>query len=155
MRRWHKLRHLSWSERWLLIQALWLLPLTALAVRLLGLRRWHTALASLVPADKSQAKTCTDSSLLPQAKGTARLVWAAARHGFYRANCLQQSLTLWWLLRRQGIVSDLRIGVRKGVTKLEAHAWVELAGIVLTERNDSQPPYVAFERSIVPLFVNS
>jgi hypothetical protein len=132
-----------------------LLPLTALAVRLVGFRRWHSALASLAPADKSQTNQSGDASFLTQAKATSRIVRAAARHGLYGANCLQQSLCLWWLLRWQGIDSDLRIGVRKEAQKLEAHAWVELAGIALTGNNDSDPPYVPFERSILPVAVNS
>jgi hypothetical protein len=138
----------------LIIQALCLLSLTALAVRLVGFRRWHFALASIVPVKETRAKKRPDSSLLPEAKVTAAMVRAAARHGLHRSNCLQQSLSLWWLLRRQGINSDIRIGVRKCCHKLQAHAWVEFAGIALNESPHEQVAYVAFERSIVPAAVN-
>jgi hypothetical protein len=151
VRRWRKLRHLSWSERALFLQALWLLPLTALAVRCVGFKRWHSILASLVPPEETPAKKCLDSSQLPEAKATARLMRAAAQHGLYPANCLEQSLALWWLLRRRGIESHLRIGVRKAARQLEGHAWVEVAGAALDEPQDSQRAYVPFERAIVPM----
>src|SRR5688500_3968043 len=122
-----KFQLLSWPERWLLVQALFLLPLTALALRLLGFRRWQSVLAGRAPSDETcgggQAEAAVQQSHI-----TARMVAAAARHGPYRANCLHQSLVLSWLLRRQGIHSHLRIGVRKEGSRLEAHAWVELLG---------------------------
>lgn len=155
MCRWHKLRRLSWSECWLLLQALGLLPLTALAVRFLGFRRCHLALASLLPAGERQPNHGADATLLPQAQATARMVRAAARHGFYRAHCLPQSLSLWLLLRRQGVASELRIGVRKNAGRLEAHAWVELCGVALDDPMNSRLPYAPFARSILPAAVTS
>jgi hypothetical protein len=154
MHRWRKFRHLSWSERALFLQALWLLPLTALAVRCVGFRRWQCILASLVPPEETHVKKCLDSSPLPQAKATARMMRAAAQHGLYPVNCLEQSLALWWLLRRRGIESHLRIGVRKTARQLEGHAWVEVAGAALNEPLDSQQAYVPFERAIVPMAVS-
>ena len=56
---------------------------------------------------------------------SARMVRAAARHGIGRPTCLEESLTLWWLLGRRGIAADLRIGVRKTGKKFDADAWVE------------------------------
>jgi len=53
------------------------------------------------------------------------MVNAADRHGLVHPSCLAKSLTLWWLLGRQGIPSQLRIGTRKEKEKFEAHAWVE------------------------------
>ena len=58
----------------------------------------------------------------------ARMEAAAARHLPFQPNCLEQSLALWWLLRRRGIPADLRIGVRKDAANFEAHAWVEAGG---------------------------
>jgi hypothetical protein len=131
VRRWLELGCLSWAEHWLLIQAAVLLPVTDLAIKWLGLRRWQSTLASWAP------HICRSPEELPilvrrQPTLTARLVGAAARHGVSGANCLQQSVCLWWLLRRQQIDADLLIGTRKVAGEFEAHAWVELAGVVLT-----------------------
>jgi len=146
---WRKLRELSSQERWLLFQAALLLPVMALGIRSLGMGRCQAALARLVllagPAlDESRAS-------LAQARATARLVKAARNHGIYQANCLQLALTLWWLLRRQGIQSDLRIGVRKEATGLQAHAWVEYRGQVLTDRDDVSQRFVPFTGAIAPV----
>lgn len=61
----------------------------------------------------------------------ARLVWAteaAARHHLYPMRCLPRALCLRWLLGRHGIAAELRIGVRRGEDRLDAHAWVERDG---------------------------
>lgn len=44
------------------------------------------------------------------------------------ASCLRESLVLYAMLRRRGAEADLRIGVRREGTALEAHAWVEHPG---------------------------
>lgn len=78
----------------------------------------------------------------------ARMEAAAGRHLPFQPNCLEQSLTLWWLLRRRGIPADLRIGVRKDAASFEAHAWVESGGTVLSESGDEHTNYVPFEGAI-------
>jgi len=48
------------------------------------------------------------------------------------ATCLTQALTLQALLSREGIHSDLRIGVaRDDASGIIAHAWVEIDGAVI------------------------
>jgi len=136
-------------ERWLLAQALILLPLTALALRLMGFHRWQTLLAQLTPV-RSGAET-DDATRIGAGRATAQLVDAAARHGAYRASCLPRSLALWWLLRRRGIEGDLRIGVRKEAGQIQAHAWVEYRGAVLNDGRDVSERYAAFDRAILPV----
>src|SRR5271155_841104 len=74
-----------------------------------------------------------------------RMVHAAARYGMGGATCLEQSLALWYLLGRQGINASVRIGVRKGSGKFEAHAWVEYEGVALDEAQQAHQHYAAFE----------
>jgi hypothetical protein len=137
------------AERSSLAQALVLLPLTALALWLVGFRRWHAALARLAPAGAAPAAR-DEGAEIARARAVARMVEAAARRGPCRATCLPRSLVLWWLLRRRGIDADLRIGVRKDAGRLEAHAWVELRGAVLNDGDDVRARYAAFGRAIVP-----
>lgn len=87
---------------------------------------------------------------MEQAKATARMVQIAGRHYPNLANCLSQSLTIWWLLRRQGIRSDLRIGVWPLEHHLEAHAWVEWQGIPLTDDSDVTQRFAPFLEAIAP-----
>jgi len=63
-----------------------------------------------------------------------------------RASCLEESLTLWWLLAKHGIFSELRIGVRKDAQSFEAHAWVERDGFALNEPEARHAHYAPFEQ---------
>lgn len=148
--RWDQLRRLTRSERRWLAKALLLLPLTALGLRLVGFKRCQTALARLAPVNGAHPTERADS-LMRQARAAARMVSVAARYGPYRATCLRQSLTLWWLLRRQGIASDLCFGARKEAGRVEAHAWVELQGVALNEAQDVHQRFAPFNRAIVPM----
>jgi hypothetical protein len=143
---WRKFRELSPREGRLLLQAFLVLPLMGLGLRYLGWGRLHARLAQgQLPAQKPGPE-----ELMPRAQVTARMVQAAARYGFCRPNCLPQSLTLWWLLRRQGIRSDLRIGVNPKGGGLEAHAWVECQGWVLNDHDQVHRQFVPFHQAIIP-----
>jgi hypothetical protein len=150
--KWLELRCLSWSQRWALAQSLVLLPLMALGLRFFGFKRWQ-ALLSQFAAD-IQSVSGEQALLIRKARSITRMVGAASRHGPYRASCLPQSLTLWWLLRRQGIVSQVRIGVRKVMGELEAHAWVEFQGQVLNDGADVHQRFAVFSQSVIPTGVS-
>src|SRR5829696_5839561 len=119
MSRWQKFWGLSWAERALLVEATLLLPAVAAIISLRGLRRGQSALGRMAPV-RGNPDLGAHASDEPLARAVARMVRAAAAHGPYKANCLQQSVTLWWLLRRNGLESDLRIGTRKGAAGFEA-----------------------------------
>jgi transglutaminase superfamily protein len=140
---------LSPGQRWLLVQTLFLLPLAAAALRLLSFRRVSTTLARLSPAVAEKAWD-DDPETLSQVRTTARMVNLAARHGFFNASCLHRAMILWWLLRRQGIASDLRFGVRKEEGEVHAHAWVEYRGDPLDDEQNLRQHYVTFEQALIP-----
>jgi hypothetical protein len=75
------------------------------------------------------------------------MVRAAARSGPGRPTCLAESLALWWLLRWQGCIAELRIGVRKLAGTFEAHAWVECDGAVLNDADEVHRHYAGFDSS--------
>ncbi len=146
-----RVRRLPGADRRLLAAALVMLPLTALALRLLGLRRWQAALARFAAVRGGPA--ADDAVVIGRGRAAARLVDAAARRGAYRATCLPRSLVLWWLLRRRGIAADLRIGVRKLAGEFQAHAWVEYRGVALNDGDDVSERYARFDRTITPVVV--
>lgn len=151
MHRWRTFRHLSRAEQWLLLQTGFLLPLIALALRVFGFRRLHGALARLLPMPGATSRSAEQA--LTQAYATAQVVQAAVRQSPYPVNCLQQSLVLWWLLRRRRLSSDLRLGVRKATSRFEAHAWVEYRGFVLNDSEDVHQRFAPFDQSIAPVEV--
>ena len=73
------------------------------------------------------------------------MVRIAANHGLFRANCLEQSLTLSWLLKRRGIETDLRIGAQKHEGKFAAHAWIELDGVAINDSHDVGERFPVFD----------
>lgn len=46
-------------------------------------------------------------------------------------NCLAISVTFWYLLKREGIKTELKFGAMKESGKLKAHAWLEHEGFPL------------------------
>ena len=136
-----------------------MLPVSAVSLRTVGFQRWQSALARLTgsPSHPLLSNSQTglnahpgEASALPleinqqRARQIARLVRAAANHGLYHANCLEQSLVLWYLLKRNGLESQIRFGARKEEDQLQAHAWVECGGIALNEDHGVDQRYAPF-----------
>ena len=140
-----RLRALAAADLWRLCLAVLGLPLNALGVRLFGLRPWMGFLARTAGRASTGRATPAD---LQRAKQAWRVVGMAVHHAPYRGNCLSGSLTLWWLLRRQGLPSDLRIGVSTLSGRFEAHAWIEFQGNVINDRPDVGRRFSTFERPI-------
>ncbi len=142
---WERLRRFSALERpaqELFLRAVVLLPLVALSLRWRGFRATQVALQRFL----SKANPECDAVLTGKdAAVTAHMVNAADRHGLVHPSCLAKSLTLWWLLGRQGIPSHLRIGIRKEKESFEAHAWVECGGAALYEPDEHHHHYSAFD----------
>ena len=149
MNKWRKFIGLSASERLLLSQSLVLLPFTALTLQVLGLKNYQRLLDKLSRGNDRLVDR-DERKLRDQIHKTVRLVDAAGRHGPYRAKCLPESLTLWWLLRRQGIESQIRFGARKNARRMEAHAWVEFEGTPLNDSADVRERFKPFERAVMP-----
>lgn len=159
MKRLRKFLHLPAAERCLLLRAvvllggirlgLQLVPLSFL-LKLLSHRSGKNVLVG--PMSMAGGPTVYHvEAFLERAHMTAHMVRMGARHIPCRATCLQQSLVLWWLLDRQGIKSDLRVGVRKEANRFEAHAWIELLGLPLNDSDDVRQRFVPFDSAVVPV----
>ncbi len=117
------------------------------------MQKWQKTLSRLAkkesqtsirnPANAVQSSPSRELEI-QEARKIARLVRAAANHGLYGANCLEQSLVLWCLLKRNGLESEVRIGARKEEDQLQAHAWVECCGVALNEDRGVDERYSPF-----------
>ena len=136
----HKLT--AMQKRMLLAAWLWL-PLFWIGLRLLGLPRFQ---ALLLKAPARSARSLTFAVI----KALGEAVNIAARHTPFPVTCLTRSLLLGWLLRRRGVASDLRIGVRLTEGKLNAHAWVERNGMPVNDRPEAVSRFTSFG-DLVPL----
>lgn len=141
---WERLRRFSALERQarkLFLRAAVMLPLVSVSLRLRGFRATQATLQQLLSSANLQEDSAIASK---QVALTAHMVNSADRHGWVHPSCLAKSLTLWWLLGREGIASHLRIGIRKEKEKFEAHAWVERDGAALNEPEEHHHHYAAF-----------
>jgi hypothetical protein len=124
----------------LFLRAAVLLPLLTLLLHFRGFRYTQRLLQRWLPAGLNAVIVPGD----PRVALTSRMVRAAASYSPISSTCLERSLTLWWLLARQGIAAQLRIGVRKDGEKFAAHAWVEHEGVAVGEPEDTHVHYAAF-----------
>ena len=124
-------RALSLSDRRTLLVAALLMPVFWLGLTLLGLAGFQARVLD-GPMARGAPMALKDIQALGE------LVNIAARHTLGPRTCLTRSLLLAWLLRRRGVFSQLRIGVRLTQGMLDAHAWVECDGIPVNDR-----PYVS------------
>jgi hypothetical protein len=147
VKRLKKLWRLSHLERGLLLQAILLLPLFHLALRLLGYARLRGALASMTPICAG-SRPLSSTQRVRRVKQITRIVTIASQRGLYKATCLRRSLLTWWLLRGEGIASDICLGVRTPGGILEAHAWVEYEGIVLNDRPDVRQKFQVLQDTL-------
>lgn len=132
-----KLGELSAPEGRGLLLALALLPATGLALRVGGLRLAWRALGLDTPSPVRRGTL--------DARQLARLVAAASRWGPFRCSCVGRSLVLQAMLKRHGVESQLRLGVRKDGMRLAAHAWVEHQGRPLIDAADVGENFAPFE----------
>lgn len=148
---WERFRRFSAKEhaaQSLFLRAMVLLPVVSLSLRWRGFRATHAALQRFV-ASSNAKKECSNAG--ERAKLTAHMVYAAERQALVHPTCLALSLTLWWLLERQGIASHLRVGIRKENGKFAAHAWVERNGAALNEPEEHHHHYAAFDAAFSSL----
>ncbi len=149
-REFERYRRLDPEARKLFKRAAVLLPQIAVSLRIRGFKKTKDALQKkllrshpLQPLENERAVEAVE--------WTCRMVRAAAHHGLLRPTCLVESLALWYLLQKQGISCNLRIGVRKASKKFEAHAWVEYAGTALNQTEEHHQHYAAFDSAFADL----
>ncbi|MGA7092078.1 MAG: lasso peptide biosynthesis B2 protein, partial [Candidatus Acidiferrales bacterium] len=141
---WQTFWRLSGYERSVAVEAAAALAATWVGLRLTGFRRWKRLLENFVPATAMPTTECAHDQRAA-AQMIARMESAAVRRLFFRTNCLEQSLVLWWLLRRRGMEAELRVGGRKRAGAFEAHAWVSLAGTAIDLTGDTHLHFAPFD----------
>lgn len=127
MRRLSKLIEFSMNEWLRLLCFMLLLPLIAVSLKISGFVATRKFLELLLPTKELVRQDYTENDV----RTVARMIKIAAIFGPYRANCLRQSLLLWWVMMRRGINVYLRIGVNHENEKFMAHSWVEWNGEIL------------------------
>jgi hypothetical protein len=123
------------EDKLLFVQAMFLLPLVDIALRLAGYSRCYRWLGRWAEAPTGAIER------RPNPSRAAWLVERAAHNFLWPTTCLRRSLVLWALLVRSGVRTELRIGFRKPEGRFEAHAWLEWNGVPLNEKPDVRERY--------------
>lgn len=140
LRQLNKLSRLQW---WIILVAIFTLPVIALSLKLSGLKQTKNRMSRFIPTRMDDIRNIKRDSV--RAKLISRAVAVAGNHGVYHANCLKQSLLLWWLLARRGIFTELKFGTHKiPQEKFSAHAWVEYNGEALGDFSEPQDQFLVF-----------
>jgi Transglutaminase-like superfamily len=136
---WLRLWRRPRAEKSLALQSLVLCLLSVIALRLIGFGRWKGILWAASSGGRNLAATTSARGDVSIAEAYASVVDMVARNTPWGlVTCLPRSLTLWWLLRRHGVESELRIGVRSEGERIVAHAWVVCHDTVVGERDHEQ-----------------
>jgi hypothetical protein len=133
---WRRFRRLSRDKQRITVTALALLPIVVAARRMLP---W-SSLSRLI--DRPNPRGAVD---VKHASQIAGVVDSVVRHAPLPINCLDRSLLLLLTLRRAGLAGELRIGVRRTGSRLEAHAWIEHGSRVLNDSAEVQSIYAPLE----------
>jgi hypothetical protein len=143
-------RALDPGARALFRSAVFLIPRIGISLQVRGFQKTQRALQEQLsttaresPNDNGDAQHALQT--------TCRMVKAGVNYGLVRPTCLVESLTLWYLLRRQSLPATLRIGVSKNAAEFEAHAWVESEGTALNQPAEPHQHYVAFDKALCDL----
>jgi hypothetical protein len=119
------------------------LPICLFAIfRLIGvprsqaiLRRWASRLTTVPDT----------ASVGDRIRNVCRAQQVVRRATGLGGSCLVQSLTLWAMLLRRGVSTDLRVGFRKSEGKIRGHAWIEHDGVPVNETLGEAQSYVPHE----------
>jgi hypothetical protein len=142
------------EDRTLILRAALILPAIETGLRLFGFRRCKQWIENFSPPSRV-SQSIPASTQRETALRAVRAVRSAELHGPANPNCLERSMTLWWLLRREGIDGELHIGARREGARFAAHAWVELSGQVLNDDPEVHQHYARFDAPIAAAFAES
>ena len=142
--KWYRFRKRPPQDRQLILRAAVILPLTEIGLCVFGYRRWKLLVEKFSwPAQPP--RSMPEDLQRETALRAVRAVHSVELHGPTNPNCLERSMALWWLLRRDGVDGKLLIGARKEGGRLEAHAWVELGGRVINDSPELYQHYARFD----------
>jgi hypothetical protein len=130
-----RVRQVDNRRRALLIEAVAYLFAARLALIFIPFPRLARRIGTFVPPADARAATSQGAPAADQARLAKDIGWAvtrAARYVPFDAVCLPQAMAARVMLKRRGVKSVMHFGAAKGEHKLDAHAWLDAAGVEVT-----------------------
>lgn len=144
----HRL-HVFWSlngaERAALAEALALPMCISVGFQMLGVPRTQALLRRWALGRKTRTLEAHHQLAIRDAQRAQRVV---KRTTGVAGNCLSSSLTLWAMLLRRGISTDLRVGFRKREGEIQGHAWLEYNEAPITDDRSETQTFVPYEKPV-------
>jgi hypothetical protein len=131
-------------RRSLIVEALLLPLLISASFRAFGVSRTQALLRRWARTGASGQTT----DALGAIREARRAQQAVKRSTGVGGSCLVRSFSLWTLLLRQGLATEIRLGFRKREGHVEGHAWVEYRGVPLNEDEENLQTYEIYERPV-------
>lgn len=132
------------ERRLLTAEALFLPLLISTGFRVLGvprtqawLRRWTRVGTAPEPTNPLHA--------VREARRAQLIVKRSTGVG---GSCLVRSFSLWALLLRRGLSTEIRVGLRRREGQIEGHAWIEYLCVPLNEDEKVLRSYEPYERPV-------
>ncbi len=136
---------MSPDDRRLLAEAMALPCCIWVGFRLIGVGRTQ-ALVRRWATGRNQRDTTGDGRLgIRNARRAQRII---LRNTGVSRHCLVRSLTLWTMLQKRGIATDLRVGFRKRDGRVEGHAWLEYQGVPINESLAEAQSYIPYDQPV-------
>jgi hypothetical protein len=119
--------------------------LLPLSFRFIGVQKTQARLRKWTER-YSRKPTGTDADTV--ISSALRAQRAVKRMTGLEGSCLVRSLSLWTMLLRRGVHTDLRIGMRRSSNTMEGHAWLEVEGSPVNEKPAVVGTYTVFEEPL-------
>lgn len=132
------------SHKWIFIKIALIVPLVQIGVKTIKFNRTFKVLNYF--ADSSRQPREDELKLV---RRYTNYLFLYHKQFPFVGKCLARSLTLWFLLKRSGIETDLRFGIKKENQGILAHAWVEHQGNALMTEDERKENFIPFSESVL------
>lgn len=136
--------YLPFSHKLIFMKFSLLVPLVELGVKTVKFKRTFNLLKFFTTQNKTSVEN--EKSIV---RRHANFLYLYHKQFPFLGKCLARSLSLWFLLARKGIETDLKFGMKKEDGEFLAHAWIEFNGEPLVTKSELNENYVPFSDSIL------
>lgn len=143
LKNFRQFRSMPKADRKLFMRIAFVVPLVEISLKLVGFNQ----IVNFLHRFSNFNGTVQNQS--NEVKRYKRLLFLFYAKFPFAGKCLARSIALWFLLKRKGIETDLRFGMKKENGKLLAHAWVEYKGKPLTLDPEVHLHYTPFSEPII------